>query len=139
MEHAAGDHELLSKYIECFHRMFAHPSPRVARQAAAATRLLINRKIVDHFAYEERCILPALLKANPSEEVVRGVTKLRSEHRSLLLEAKRLDKLLADETSPYNRRNQLRKAMTRFFHRMEQHAAKEDELFPLAALTPPRS
>ena len=130
MERAEGDHELLTKYIECFHRMFAHPSPKVARQATAAVRHLINRKIVDHFAYEERHILPALLKINPSEKVLRGVTKLRLEHQSLLSEAKRLDRLLADETTAYNHPSQLRKAMLHFFHRMEKHAAKEDELFP---------
>jgi len=130
MERAEADHELLTTYIECFHRMFGHASPRVVRQASAAARLFINRKIVDHFAFEERHLLPALLRANPGDDIVRGVTKLRKEHQSLLMEAKRLDKLLADETGPYNQRRRLRQAMTHFFRRMEQHAAKENELFP---------
>ena len=130
MEKDGADHEILSLYIESFNRMFAQSSPQVMRDAAEAAKLFLTKKVVDHFTYEERCIFPALLQANPSEEVRHLVSEIQADHKLLLREAKRLHKILAQEELAYDRAGFLRKAMLDFFHHLEKHASKENELFP---------
>jgi hypothetical protein len=130
MEKSGADHEVLSLYIESFNRMFAQSSPQVMRDAAEAVKLFLTRKVVDHFAYEERHIFPALLQANPGEGVRNRVSEIQAEHKLLLKEAKRLDKILAQEELAYDRAGFLRKAMLDFLHHLEKHASRENALFP---------
>jgi hypothetical protein len=131
LEKASADHEMLDQYMACYKRIFTRTSAKAVRKATEATRHFLRKKVVEHFAFEERRIFPALLEAFPSEGVADLVLKLRADHKRLMQEARRLDQMLADETAAYNRPSSLRKGMLNFFHRLEKHAAKEDELFPL--------
>lgn len=130
MDKAMADHEILALYIESFSRMFSHPSPKVARAASQAIRVFLNEKIVDHFAYEEQRVFPALLQADGKAEMSRLVSALCQEHKALLKESKRLNKLLLEENVTNSRHARLRKALLDFFHNLEKHSAKENKLIP---------
>lgn len=125
-----ADHEILSYYIEHFHQIFADESPKNLRAEIDDIRMILNEKVVDHFAYEEEHVFPGLLKAISGEETFAAVSILRKEHVSLRKEAQRLNEMLADQDLDGNPSAELRKAMLDFFISLEKHAAKENQLFP---------
>jgi len=127
---AMADHEILSQYIERYNRMFADESPKNMREEIDGIKLIVNQKVVDHFAYEEEHIFPGLLQAIPSKEVSDAVSILRKEHVLLLKQAKRLNEMLSNQDHDGNCTSALRKAMLDFLANLERHAAKENELFP---------
>ena len=130
MSRAGADHEILDLYIQSFNTIFGRSSPKAIRESTKAARLFLSRRIVDHFAYEEQRIFPSLLENGASEEVRKLIARLREEHQALVRDAKRLDKILGKEENAYNRTPLLRKSMVGFFHKLEKHASKENELFP---------
>jgi iron-sulfur cluster repair protein YtfE (RIC family) len=125
-----ADHEILSLYFERFNRMFVDGSPGSTQTEIGEIRLILNEKIMAHFAYEEEHIFPALLHCDPSQETSDAVSILRKEHVSLRNEAQRLNEMLPDEEPDGNLADVPRKAMLDFFTSLEKHAAKENELFP---------
>jgi iron-sulfur cluster repair protein YtfE (RIC family) len=125
-----ADHEILSIYIERFNRLFVDDSPGNVQKEIGEIRLILNDKIMAHFAYEEEHIFPALLQGDPSQKTSDAVSVLHKEHVSLRKEAQRLSEMLTDEDSEGNLTDLLRKAMLDFFISLEKHAAKENELFP---------
>ena len=130
LERANADHEILDLYIRCYNRILSRASPSALRDATEGMRLFLRKKVVEHFAFEERTLFPALLDAFPDEAVADLVSDLRDDHKRLLRQAERLDKTLTDETAAYNRASLLRKGMQQFFHSLEKHAIKESELIP---------
>lgn len=110
--------------------MFVDGSPGNTPKEIGEIRLILNEKIMAHFAYEEEHIFPALLQGSPSQETSDAVSILRKEHVSLRKEAQRLNEMLSDEGSDGNLTDVLRKAMLDFFISLEKHAAKENQLFP---------
>ena len=125
-----ADHEILSHYIEHFHRLFAGESPKNQRSEIDDIRMILTKKVVEHFAFEEEHIFPGLLKAIPGEETSEAVSILRKEHVSLRKEAQRLNEMLADQDLDGTPTGELRKVMLDFLADLEKHAAKENQLFP---------
>ncbi len=132
---AASDHEVLSAYGARVKKMLTSESPEYLEKQIADIKLLLNQKLVDHFAFEEQHIFPALLVANPGESTSRLVSALQEDHKSLLVEVRRLNEMLSDQRLVSDRGSELRKAILDFFENLQDHASQEDELFRALADT----
>jgi iron-sulfur cluster repair protein YtfE (RIC family) len=125
-----ADHEILSQYVEHFNQIFGDESSEDIRKEIDEIKLILNEKVVDHFAYEEEHIFPGLLEAISGKGVSDVVSILRKEHVLLLKQAKRLNEMLSDEEADGTCTGELRKAMLDFLGDLDRHASKENELFP---------
>src|ERR1041385_481135 len=61
----AADHEVLSRSIESFQRLFAGDRSPDAAAEFKNIKWLLYQKLPEHFAYEDRHVFPALLAENP--------------------------------------------------------------------------
>lgn len=129
LEKALADHKILARCFESFDKLSMDPSSGIDAGTIREIREVL-KKIVDHFAHEEQRLFPALLKADPRDPTAQLVTDLRKEHKSLLRKINRLLKILANGDSANPRIDLLQRLLREFFDDLEQHARKENELFP---------
>ena len=124
----AADHEVLSRSIESFRKLFDREHrPNIAHEFDALCRLL-DKKIPDHFSYEEKQVFPMLLADRPSAAMSQAIADLCDEHANLLQHARALSVLLDHQTLALST-GELWLTLLDFFEVLEHHAAKEDALF----------
>ena len=95
---AAADHEILSRTIESWRKLFVGDHQANITEEIAALRHLLGKKLPEHFAYEERQVFPALLADQPPAAKANEVVDLCEEHVALLQDAKVLKAMLATGT-----------------------------------------
>ena len=125
---AASDHEVLSAYGARVKKMLTSESPQYLEKQIADIKLLLNQKLVNHFAFEEEHVFPALLAANLGESASRLLSTLPEDHKALLAEVSRLNEMLSDQQLVSQRAGELRKALLEFLRNLETHTSQEDEL-----------
>jgi len=124
------DDELLLEYVENFNRIFYRDTSKLTPVAVAKLKRFVNQKLRGHFAYEERRIFPALLRAGFGVKVTLCIAGLRKDHARFLKETKRLSRLLSTPAPTAADFKVLRKALLDFGARLRKHSTKENELFP---------
>ncbi len=125
---AQADHELITRVTETAHRLFAGEQPADADQQFSNLQQVLTVKIMEHFAFEEKHVFPALLTGNSDAQVVQIVTELLLEHGPMVetiqkLNARIYQRSLTDFTGD------LWTAVMDFLSDMVTHAAKEDRLY----------
>ena len=128
LQTAKADHEILSKAIKNFRRVFVGDRPPDAAQHFAAIQHLLTQKIVEHLTDEETRVFPALLASPRGSTVAPVVTELIQEHIQLLAEAQRLSGLLQQQSIPQST-GKLWTALLDYFTVFEKHVIKEDLVF----------
>ena len=135
-ESNASDHQMLAAYGRLVKQIFIAESPQYVEKQIVDLKLFLNQKLVDHFAFEERHLFPALLAANPGESTARLVAALQEDHQPLLVEASRLNEMLSDQKLVSGRAKELQQALVDFLTNLHKHSSQEDELsrtLPVAA------
>ena len=135
-ESNASDHKMLAAYGRLVKQIFIAESPEYLEKQIVDIKLFLNQKLVDHFAFEEQHLFPALLAANLGESTARLVAALQEDHRPLLVEAGRLNELLSDQKLVTGRAGELQTALVGFLTALQKHNSQEDELsrtLPIAA------
>ena len=125
-----NDDKVVAQFAENCDRLFAGKTARVSAKSAATVQKFLNQQLCGHFAYEERHILPELLRAGRGAEVARTVAEIQQDHRALIQEIHELTRLLAAENSGGPERQALRVAMAAFRKHLQQHSALENTLYP---------
>ena len=125
---AQADHELITRVTETARRLFAGERPADADQQFSSLQQILTIRILEHFAFEEKYVFPALLAGEPDAQVVKIVTELLMEHAPMVeaiekLNARIYQRTLADYTGD------LWTAVMDFLSDMVNHAAKEDRLY----------
>lgn|GEM_PF-870071 len=125
---AQADHELITRVTETAHRLFAGAQPADAGQQFSILQQVLTVKIVEHFAFEEKYVFPALLDGNPDAQWVQIITELLMEHVPMVeaiqqLNARIYQRSLTDYTGD------LWTAVMDFLSDLVTHAAKEDRLY----------
>lgn len=128
LDSAQADHELMSLSIEKFRRLFTGARPPDATQQFADIQHLITTKIPAHFSDEENRVFPVLFAGNPGKKESQISVVLCQEHAALLAKAQRLDALL-QQVNLTQCKGELWSAMQDFLTDLENHVAKEVELF----------
>lgn len=123
----AADHEILSRGIERFRRLFAGDRPPNAEAEFKAIKRIPNEKLPEHFGYEDKIVFPSLLVSHPPPAVAEQIAALTREHVALLDEARRLNALLAGRDLA-KCTGELWVAMLDFFEDLEKHSRNEDAM-----------
>ena len=127
---AIEDHEIISQFIANISRMFGGKPAADAAGALQAMTLLVNKKMLNHFAYEEKHVFGPLLAARSSAKTSRLVGELQQEHQALLQQVRQLNETLAGAVRDGGVATTWQ-ALMAFLTNLEEHASKEDELFHL--------
>ena len=122
-----ADHLVLSAAIENFRRMFMGEHPAVTPQDFANIQRLLAERIVEHFAYEDQTVFPAMLAHCSSPETAKLIAELSQEHVKLAKETERISARLAS-LNIAKCSGQLWTTTLDFLTVLTQHAAKEEEL-----------
>ena len=125
---AVEEHEILSQYTKSVSRLFGTEPAASRKQAVQAIARLADKKILNHFAYEETNVFTPLLATRPGRKTVQLVATFQAEHKLLLRQIHQLERTLALHRLPGDAAA-VWKAVMRFFDNFEDHASKEDELF----------
>ena len=128
LQTAKADHEILSKAIKNFRRLFVGDRPPDAPEKFTAIQSLLTQKIAEHLTEEEARVFPTLLASARGSTVAPIVAELIQEHIQLLAEAQRLSGLLQQQSSPQCT-GKLWTALLDYFTVFEKHVVKEDLLF----------
>jgi iron-sulfur cluster repair protein YtfE (RIC family) len=135
VERVVADHALLLKYMENVDKLSANGSAKAKWDAVDGIKKFIGTQLVSHFSAEERYVFPVLVEADPTPRVKRLVAELSAEHKSMLKEVARLNKLLAAKDGGSHHggvqaKEELEEGLLNLLHALQKHALKENELFP---------
>ena len=128
LELAQTEHVLLALSIWNFRRLFTGDRPPDAAQQFTDIQQFITQKLAGHFADEESRIFPVLLADHPWQMESQVLAELRQDHMRLLTKARQLNALL-HRINLAKCTGELWTALRDFLADMEQHVAKEDQLF----------
>lgn len=123
----SADHLILATAIENFRRMFMGERSHATAQEFANVQRLIGERIVEHFAYEDNTVFPALLVDCPNPETAQLIAQLVQEHARLVQQARHISARL-ERTNVAKCTGELWKATLDFLTALTKHNANEEEL-----------
>ena len=126
---AMADHDIISRYIDNAGKLFLGDSAEASAEPLEALEYLISNKLVDHFAYEDANIFPALLAGQPSDQVADRVRALQKEHPILLEKARTLARALFEYGHTRRHIGAVHDATIDLFGLLSEHAEHENALF----------
>lgn len=110
--------------------MFMGERSAATPQEFANVQRLIAERIVEHFAYEDHTVFPAMLADCSNPETVHLIAQLGQEHVKLVQQAKQLSTRL-NHTNLHKCTGELWTATLDFLTALTQHNANEEELMRL--------
>lgn len=128
---AVAEHAAMSEFVRNLDATVAIWRAKEPSAKVAAIRAFLQKHVAEHFAVEEQHIFPGLLQPNAEVAISDVVVRLQNDHREILQEVRRLDKLLAQvERDPDAELvAKLDMGFRALLGRLQRHAADEDKLF----------
>lgn len=132
---AIGAHEAISEYVANVSQLVALLHEKDAARKIGGMRTFLQTYVMDHFAFEESTVFPAVLTVDQRPTTRGLITDLIKEHVVLLPETKALnDMLLQGNLSDGEYVLRVEQAFRMFFGKLQRHASKEDTIYiPLLA------
>ncbi len=127
---ALGSHDAVSEYVANLDQLVVLLGEKVAARKVNGMRAFLQSHVVEHFAFEESTVFPALLAVDHQPTTQDLVVELREEHTVLLQEANELDEmLLRGDFNDGDHVLRVERAFREFFGKLQRHASREDNVF----------
>jgi iron-sulfur cluster repair protein YtfE (RIC family) len=132
---ALGTHEAVSEYVANVSQLVALLHEKDAARKIGGMRAFLQTYVMEHFAFEESTVFPAVLTVDQRQTTRDLIAELLKEHVVLLQDTKALNEmLLQGNLSDGEYVLRVERAFRAFFGKLQRHAAKEDTIFiPLLA------
>ena len=130
-QQAIAEHQFISEYIANAQRTTALFNETGRARKIAALKSFLTQNVVEHFRFEEESVFPQLQAAERPAATRQVVGELLGEHKPLLADARKLQRMLAtagDSTNPRTWAH-LEQAFRKFLQTLQEHALKEDNIF----------
>jgi len=126
-QQAMGSHHHVSEFIANLNQLAPLLREYDPVKKTNGIKAFLQIHVVDHFAFEETVVFPALLALDTNVATRSLISELQYEHKTILLEVEKLHRLLqADDLGEFE------SAFRGFLGTLQRHAAKEDQLlYPL--------
>jgi len=138
VQKAITEHAAMSEFVRNLDETVAIWNAKEVGVKVNAIRVFLQKRVTDHFAFEDQTIFSGLLAASPDAGTFRVVTALQNDHKAISKEVGKLHELLtqAEQGGDTQVIAQLEMAFRMLLGRLQRHAAEEDKLF--AALSAKR-
>ena len=129
------DHKETLEFVEYLEQVMRILQEKDSWEKLKSIEIFFNRHILEHFAFEETVIFPAVLSGIASPESRELIPELQSEHQSILKELEAVQ-TLASGSSPLSPDSDMDKGLyavvRQIMDSLLRHASKEDDrLLPI--------